>query len=170
MDNIFHFIRWCWWCEEYICIRISKMIGVISSSWIFLMLYFFPINMKKFLKLSAMLNLSVMVCPLISSDDEEKVSFFFLEYIILWMLSQRVLQFFFFKIFLISFIFLDFSLAIHFFIASFYNCNSFRQGQISMIDKFAWNFWYLTEQEIAIEKPCIYQSNCVKLLQSIIHK
>ena len=43
-----------------------------------------------------MLNLSVAVCPFMSNDDGEKVSFFFFKYMISCMPSQRALYFFLF--------------------------------------------------------------------------
>ena len=46
------------------------------------MVQLFLTDVKKLLNFSVMLNLPVMVHPFISSDDGEKVSFFFFECII----------------------------------------------------------------------------------------
>ena len=36
------------------------------------------------------------------------------------------------------------------------DCNSFKQGDINILDKFAWNVWFLTQQETAKVKSYIY--------------
>ena len=42
-------------------------------------------------------------------------------------------------------------------------CNSFKQGDINILDEFAWKFDVLTEQEIAKVKPDIYEGNCLNI-------
>ena len=59
--------------------------------------FFFSIDIKKVVKFSTMLDLSMMIFPFISSDDGEKVSFLFFEYIISWMPSEGAFLFFLFS-------------------------------------------------------------------------